>query len=65
VEGEVEGVVNPATGETITAVARDRGGRRPRHRGRTKCAPGVGRDMSLYGLEDYTQIKHVMAKIDR
>jgi 1-pyrroline dehydrogenase len=26
---------------------------------------GSGRDMSLYGLEDYTQIKHVMAKIDR
>jgi aminobutyraldehyde dehydrogenase len=26
---------------------------------------GSGRDMSMYGLEDYTQIKHVMAKIDR
>ncbi len=26
---------------------------------------GSGRDMSLYGLEDYTQIKHVMARIDR
>jgi acyl-CoA reductase-like NAD-dependent aldehyde dehydrogenase len=26
---------------------------------------GSGRDMSLYELEDYTQIKHVMAKIDR
>jgi acyl-CoA reductase-like NAD-dependent aldehyde dehydrogenase len=26
---------------------------------------GSGRDTSLYGLEDYTQIKHVMAKIDR
>jgi 1-pyrroline dehydrogenase len=26
---------------------------------------GSGRDMSLYGVEDYTQIKHVMAKIDR
>jgi 1-pyrroline dehydrogenase len=26
---------------------------------------GSGRDMSIYGLEDYTQIKHVMAKVDR
>ena len=25
---------------------------------------GYGKDLSLYGLEDYTQIKHVMAKID-
>jgi 1-pyrroline dehydrogenase len=25
---------------------------------------GYGKDMSLYSLEDYTQIKHVMAKID-
>jgi 1-pyrroline dehydrogenase len=25
---------------------------------------GYGKDMSIYGLEDYTQIKHVMAKID-
>jgi 1-pyrroline dehydrogenase len=25
---------------------------------------GYGKDMSVYGLEDYTQIKHVMAKID-
>jgi 1-pyrroline dehydrogenase len=25
---------------------------------------GFGKDMSMYSLEDYTQIKHVMAKID-
>jgi 1-pyrroline dehydrogenase len=25
---------------------------------------GYGKDLSTYGLEDYTQIKHVMAKID-
>jgi betaine-aldehyde dehydrogenase/aminobutyraldehyde dehydrogenase len=25
---------------------------------------GYGHDMSVYALEDYTQIKHVMAKID-
>ena len=25
---------------------------------------GYGKDMSMYGLEDYTQIKHVMAKLD-
>jgi 1-pyrroline dehydrogenase len=25
---------------------------------------GYGKDLSLYGLEDYTQIKHVMAKLD-
>ena len=25
---------------------------------------GYGKDLSMYGLEDYTQIKHVMAKID-
>jgi 1-pyrroline dehydrogenase len=25
---------------------------------------GYGKDLSLYGLEDYTQVKHVMAKID-
>jgi 1-pyrroline dehydrogenase len=25
---------------------------------------GYGKDLSVYGLEDYTQIKHVMAKID-
>jgi betaine-aldehyde dehydrogenase len=25
---------------------------------------GYGKDLSIYGLEDYTQIKHVMAKID-
>jgi acyl-CoA reductase-like NAD-dependent aldehyde dehydrogenase len=25
---------------------------------------GYGKDMSLYSIEDYTQIKHVMAKID-
>ena len=24
---------------------------------------GYGKDMSMYALEDYTQIKHVMAKI--
>jgi betaine-aldehyde dehydrogenase len=26
---------------------------------------GYGKDLSTYSLEDYTQIKHVMAKIDR
>ena len=25
---------------------------------------GYGKDLSMYGLEDYTQIKHVMAKLD-
>ena len=25
---------------------------------------GYGKDLSVYGLEDYTQVKHVMAKID-
>jgi 1-pyrroline dehydrogenase len=25
---------------------------------------GYGKDLSVYGLEDYTQIKHVMAKLD-
>ncbi|MDX6513733.1 MAG: aminobutyraldehyde dehydrogenase [Gaiellaceae bacterium] len=25
---------------------------------------GMGRDMSVYALEDYTQVKHVMAKLD-
>ena len=25
---------------------------------------GYGKDLSTYSLEDYTQIKHVMAKID-
>jgi betaine-aldehyde dehydrogenase len=25
---------------------------------------GYGKDLSKYALEDYTQIKHVMAKID-
>ncbi len=25
---------------------------------------GTGRDMSMYALEDYTQVKHVMAKLD-
>jgi acyl-CoA reductase-like NAD-dependent aldehyde dehydrogenase len=25
---------------------------------------GYGKDLSVYSLEDYTQIKHVMAKID-
>src|SRR5436305_1929008 len=25
---------------------------------------GYGKDLSMYSLEDYTQIKHVMAKID-
>ena len=25
---------------------------------------GYGKDLSAYSLEDYTQIKHVMAKID-
>ena len=25
---------------------------------------GYGKDMSMYSLEDYTQVKHVMAKID-
>jgi acyl-CoA reductase-like NAD-dependent aldehyde dehydrogenase len=27
-------------------------------------ASGYGKDLSVYSLEDYTQIKHVMAKID-
>ena len=27
-------------------------------------ASGYGKDLSMYGLEDYTRIKHVMAKID-
>jgi 1-pyrroline dehydrogenase len=26
---------------------------------------GYGKDLSMYSLEDYTQIKHVMAKVDR
>ena len=25
---------------------------------------GYGKDLSMYSLEDYTQIKHVMAKLD-
>ena len=25
---------------------------------------GYGKDLSVYSLEDYTQIKHVMAKLD-
>ena len=25
---------------------------------------GYGKDLSSYSLEDYTQVKHVMAKID-
>ena len=25
---------------------------------------GYGKDLSTYSLEDYTQIKHVMAKLD-
>ena len=25
---------------------------------------GYGKDLSMYGLEDYTRIKHVMANID-
>ena len=25
---------------------------------------GYGKDMSMYGVEDYTQVKHVMAKLD-
>ena len=25
---------------------------------------GHGKDLSMYGLEDYTRVKHVMAKID-
>ena len=25
---------------------------------------GYGKDMSMYSLEDYTQIKHVMASLD-
>ncbi len=25
---------------------------------------GYGKDMSIYSLEDYTQIKHVMASLD-
>jgi betaine-aldehyde dehydrogenase len=25
---------------------------------------GYGKDLSMYGLEDYTQIKHVMASLD-
>ena len=25
---------------------------------------GYGKDLSAYSLEDYTQIKHVMAKLD-
>ncbi len=25
---------------------------------------GYGKDMSMYALEDYTQVKHVMAKIN-
>jgi acyl-CoA reductase-like NAD-dependent aldehyde dehydrogenase len=25
---------------------------------------GYGKDKSIYAIEDYTQIKHVMAKID-
>jgi delta 1-pyrroline-5-carboxylate dehydrogenase len=64
VEGEVEGVVNPATGDTITAVPRgteadvDRAVEAP-----TSAVPEWL--LSMYGLEDYTQIKHVMAKIDR
>jgi betaine-aldehyde dehydrogenase len=24
---------------------------------------GYGKDLSMYGLEDYTQVKHVMANI--
>jgi acyl-CoA reductase-like NAD-dependent aldehyde dehydrogenase len=27
-------------------------------------ASGYGKDMSMYSLEDYTNVKHVMAKLD-
>ena len=45
-------VVNPATGETMLE----------QHGGFKQF--GYGEDLSAYSLEDYTQIKHLMAKLD-
>ena len=54
--GETIGVLNPSTGEVVAEVARS-------------TAENANRAVeaaknSVYSLEDYTQIKHVMAKID-
>jgi acyl-CoA reductase-like NAD-dependent aldehyde dehydrogenase len=57
VEGGVREVVNPATGDVIAEVpegSQADGGFKE---------SGYGKDMSVYSLEDYTQIKHVMAKL--
>ena len=36
----------------------------PRCRTVASSTPGYGKDLSMYGLEDYTRIKHVMSNID-
>jgi betaine-aldehyde dehydrogenase len=41
---------------------RDDGGAEPGDGGYKES--GYGKDLSVYSLEDYTQIKHVMAKLD-
>ena len=48
-EGPPEAILNPATGEPI---ARDA------HGGVKQS--GYGKDMSIWGLEDYTVVRHVM-----
>jgi|SwirhirootsSR3_FD_contig_51_5270461_length_296_multi_3_in_0_out_0_1 hypothetical protein len=64
-------VLNPSTGEVIAEVARGRHrlDQRPhsahgRDAARRLQGVGLRQDLSVYSLEDYTQIKHVMAKID-
>ena len=54
--GETMEVIAPATGETIAEVPRC---------GADGCRQSAyGKDMSIYSMEEYTQLKHVAIKID-
>jgi hypothetical protein len=39
-------------------------GSNQQHDARRMPTPFMGKDLSMYGLEDYTRIKHVMANIE-
>ena len=52
------GSTSAASGSTPTSRSS------PRCRTAASSTAGYGKDLSMYGFEDYTRIKHVMANID-
>jgi acyl-CoA reductase-like NAD-dependent aldehyde dehydrogenase len=62
--GKVEEVLDPATGKVLARVAeasREQVNAAMPHGGLKRS--GYGKDLSMYALEDYSVVRHVMAKL--